>query len=564
MSFYNSFSKYRHIEQQLDRLEWRLPRIYLKQEDFKNGTYRITQSGKYILSENITFNPNPSEWIDGKLVGDDWMPRSDQSNDYPISFHLGFFAAITIETNNVVVDLNEFTIKQSDEHYLQQRFFSVFELASSPFIKNQGPSNFGDIESSKYVKIKNGVIGKSSHSGIHGNGNQYVVIEDVSFNNFEQAAIALNGGKNILLKNVNVGKNSHDVLVRAYYSQSRFIRSFVQNIINKGNPEITILGEQKSGTDILEELIDEMNDTYEDIIIKKREPRSDLYYNPTGLIDGNIYGIIFNVLGVAVNDFLDKEGIGNENIYMDNVTICDLNSNPVEVIGLTKNLEIANDVSYGKDAQKGPVGDLFDIEKVMDEDHHYKPNVLANAQCYVSKYKDLIHSGSASVSPKIYDEWISTKIPLNDVIGDNYHYICGIDTMAHILKSNIALFLSGVKNASIENTHIKNINNIGEKAAEDKCDAKNIYNGNRTKGVACVESRNVCINRITIDGVKTKTGDSIGIDFINDNKYIKICNYDIRCIEQGTYLQGGVFPNTEPNAKIFNNKKSVERLYLKN
>ena len=113
--------------------------IYLSQESFNKGTVRITKPGYYILKENIVFHPNPQNDFQPSL-------KSIQNGQYPVgkdgAYHLGFFAAITIETNDVVLDLNNFTIQQSKEHNLQQRFFSTIELANSPFIPKQGPSSF--------------------------------------------------------------------------------------------------------------------------------------------------------------------------------------------------------------------------------------------------------------------------------------------------------------------------------------------------------------------------------------------------------------------------------------
>ena len=55
------------------------------------------------------------------------------------AYHLGFFAAITVESDDVILDLNGKSLKQSKLHNLQQRFYSHIELASAPFIPKQGP-----------------------------------------------------------------------------------------------------------------------------------------------------------------------------------------------------------------------------------------------------------------------------------------------------------------------------------------------------------------------------------------------------------------------------------------
>ena len=114
---------------------------YLYQTDFDNGTVIINMTGRYFLAENISFNPN------SRATGGNSMPRKEQftymGGKYdPAGFGIGFFAAISVIASNVEINLNGFNMDQSVEHALQQRFYSHIELASSPFIMNQGPHQF--------------------------------------------------------------------------------------------------------------------------------------------------------------------------------------------------------------------------------------------------------------------------------------------------------------------------------------------------------------------------------------------------------------------------------------
>ena len=144
-----------------------LERIELSSSDFEDGTYRITKSGHYIFTEDITFDP----------------PR-EVSSTYPrMPFRLGFFSAITVECPDVVIDLNGHTLKQSEAHALHQRFFALIELADQPFLMGQGPANFGPDTPGGAVRcvVQNGVCGRSSHHGIHGNDVTDVVIHNMVF-----------------------------------------------------------------------------------------------------------------------------------------------------------------------------------------------------------------------------------------------------------------------------------------------------------------------------------------------------------------------------------------------
>ena len=162
--------------------------VKLYTSDFSRGTYRIKTPGIYVLKEDITFDPNPDN---------DWFPTQEQLMDEynSSSFFLGFFAAITIECSYVQIDLNNHTIKQSFMHALQQRFFQTIQLNNSPFIMDQGPSGTfakSGFFPSKYIWIRKGKIGLSSHYSIHGNNNSYILMENLTMEHFETGSIALN------------------------------------------------------------------------------------------------------------------------------------------------------------------------------------------------------------------------------------------------------------------------------------------------------------------------------------------------------------------------------------
>ena len=163
--------------------------INLRQSHFENGTIQIKKPGVYVLRENIVFEPNKSNGF---------MPTSDQmaSGFYPSArdggaYHLGFFAAIAIEADGVILNLNGHCIKQSKEHSLMQRFYANIELANAPFIMNQGPGSFtteSTYKAAKNVLIYNGTLGLSSHHGIHGNRMENIVLYDLVVEKFEVAS----------------------------------------------------------------------------------------------------------------------------------------------------------------------------------------------------------------------------------------------------------------------------------------------------------------------------------------------------------------------------------------
>ena len=170
----------------------------LYNKDFAEGTYQITKGGLYVICEDIIFKPDEANLK---------LETKYSSNK---AYGLGFFAALTVECADVVIDLQGHTIRQSFAHYLTQRFFSVIELASSPFIAKQGPGLVNQSASeyplmiAKNCLIINGTLGLSSHGCVHGNNNENIVLQHMTVQDFESSGIQLNGVKNAFIDCVTV------------------------------------------------------------------------------------------------------------------------------------------------------------------------------------------------------------------------------------------------------------------------------------------------------------------------------------------------------------------------
>ena len=74
-------------------------------------------------------------------------------------------------------------------------------MAAKNFVAGQGPVDFGPyLKSAQNVVIKNGIIGKATHHGIHANDARGVTLQDLQIHDFDVAGIQLNGFDDILLK----------------------------------------------------------------------------------------------------------------------------------------------------------------------------------------------------------------------------------------------------------------------------------------------------------------------------------------------------------------------------
>lgn len=439
--------------------------INLYNSDFNNGTIRIKKSGIYRLQENIVFNPNEYN---------DFSPTTEQisSGLYPENmsgpYHLGFFAAITVETSDVIIDLNGYTIEQSKLHKLQQRFYANIELANSPFIPKQGPSSFigvGGYRPANRVLIMNGTSSSTSHHGIHANTANNVVLHNLTFNKFEVAGIALNGTTTAIFDKIVIENNDNKIPVLSTYSQAIFIRKFL-NTAKQIKPDLK-LSETKTIDNIIENIQIDLDTTFNQFKNNNTIP-NNYFKNNNIEYDGNVYGIVLNVNGVVINDFIRErtsQMIGNKNIYLNNIIINNISSTPVEIIGLNSNP--SSDMAYGGRVQVGPLGDVLQIEHIQNSDGTYKSNSLADAQLILAESSYTGPKGTNNISNKVL-EWAKGERTLSSLIGTDtgkFYYLGGGDSMNHVMKGNIGLFISAGENIKGSKIVINNIksngNNVG-------------------------------------------------------------------------------------------------------
>jgi len=477
-----------------------LKNIYLDNDSFKNGTFRIQESARYILLEDIVFNPNPEN---------DFKPLQEDidSGKYPVAmgapYSLGFFAAITVETTDVVIDLNGFCISQSESHYLHQRFFSLIELASSPFVPKQGPilmSNQNNFVSANNCVVRNGKLINSSHHGIHGNDCHHILLEDLEFELMEVAGIHLNGATETLIRNIKISEYHKNVQVIHTFSQCKIIKPFLEKLLLKDQEAfIMVNGEKVLGSEILDNLNFCLNNG----------PSDPLFENQTGLPDGNAYGIILSSRGVVINDFSQgrkETSKGNIDISIENVQIDDIRTVPMEIIGCQKDDLVSNPFTYGQGLFKGPVGDLINMRNVADKNF----NELVLSQLILLKYQN--------------SRTIHTETLLKYVQGENEtffedhknNFVSGLDSMAHTMKGNIGIFISEGINISMTNCHISNIKTIGDLVGQDnlipsgyiKKQALNSY------GLLVTGSEKVTWKNLTFENIESEYGTAKEVELL--------------------------------------------------
>ena len=512
LNFFETYSYLKIIEEYSYNNNTPYACIHLRQNNFTNGTVRITKPGIYILKENISFEPNSSN---------DFMPTGPQiaSGQYPVgtagAYHLGFFAAITVEATGVILDLNGKTIQQTELHALQQRFYANIEMASAPFIPAQGPATFStpsNFKAGEKVLIENGTLALSSHHGIHGNTMKDIILQNLSIKNFEVAGIALNGAINSILSNITIKNTCTNCRVLSTYSQARFIRTFLQTV-----PTGTTI----NGKDI-NNVTTDLNTGLEEAknAVMAGNTPGNMFGNThfDKGYDGNVYGLVLNVNGVVVNDFIETrpaEAIGNQNIYLQNITIKNIISRPVEIMALNSVPDEGG--AYGGGRQVGPIGDILDINPITAENGTYNANLLSDAQLIIGKSEivnNSLHFGTTNITNDIVN-WAENYTVLNSVMNiHGYYFVKGGDSMGHIMKGNIGLFISAGENIRVNGF---NIDTVTIKDSVVGPDASGVHQGGNSNGVVITGSTNINLDSSVITNITTENSNAIAqnINVIN-------------------------------------------------
>lgn len=529
----------------------------LYQSDFDHGTYRITQPGRYVLGEDISFHPNPhpDAFVSGRPLPEQ---LSTNGGSYPAdTYALGFFAAITVETDNVQINLNGHTLEQSRLHALTQRFFALIELENSPFLPGQGPHFFTqNFFAASNVIVSNGVLGRSSHHGIRGNGNRDIIIQDIQFVDFEVGGIAMNGPTGLQIHDC-VLTNRKDIPVVGTFSSAMFIKPYLDYLVEEGSSvTLRVQGVEHSASDVLEALRISVNNVANDVaatgfIDPMTHPDEyALYDNHLRLIDGNSYSVLLNHIGIAINAFpiqpLPSTTLPASNVDIRGVDVVDQQSMIHEIVGLRQGNAIVTD----------PVGSVVQLlNKNMDTHTYvsissddvntaeYIGNAALNAQMLVGKailagefFGSSLSVSRSKVSQAMVDwaEAGGTASPDrflgNLAAGEGWQ--CNGDSMAHVQKGAIGFKIDGAVDVRISDSSVSGVSNVGH-AGSDICGDYEFshplarmpgYNGAHARGFTFAGSSRVRLNKVSVYDIESAHGNAFGYDIFTDSSNIRLQN----------------------------------------
>jgi hypothetical protein len=456
------------------------PIVCLYQSDFDDGTLILSKPGQYKLCEDITFYPlvNPPE-TSSEGAANAFEPIFSGHYDEN-AFGLGFFAALSIATNDLTLDLNGHIIQQSEEHALLQRFFAVIELADSPFIKGVGPAQFV-AESNEFNSASNisiigpGTIGRSAHHGIHGNENDNVLIKDVTFVDFEVAAVSLNKVDRLSIENCEIERNRHNVPILGMFSAARFIRPYGK-ILKDAGFSMNLRGVPTSAAEVYDRLVTSINNVYDDVIQvgtinKGQHPTEyDLFHNEPRVVDGPCYAFLVNGRGPAVGDFRFELNatLASNRVTISNNTIQNIKCWTNEVPAIVEANKVMNDV-------RGAIFQLTNSSSgsgiAINNDGTYKGNIVADMQIMVAK---AINDGDIENTPQLQtavnsiDSTIIDWASSSDIVYEP-RYRCNGDSMHHVVKGMTVIRVDNTVGFRIEDNVVEQVTNLSPPSF-DECD----------------------------------------------------------------------------------------------
>ena len=574
------------------------------QSDFDTGSLIIDKPGYYQIMKNIVFDPNPPNDNSKDEVLNCCKPLFDQLKSNggiydDNAFKLGFFGVIVVQSNDVIIDLNKKTISQSNRFALMQRFSSIIELSSAPFIASQGPSNFGlNVYHPSNITILNGILGQSSHHGIHGNGNVDIKIIDVDFIDFEVAGIHLNGAENVEIINCNM-ENRKDIPVLGIFSSAIFIRTYLYYLTLNHNLDITlkIRNVDKSPLDLLNNLDNLIFNFYNELIINdnkllKSGYEYELVGNKNGRIDGTAYGLILNSYGVAVNGFPSLPEapfitIPTKNVLIDSVFIKKLEGETNEISAL----------SYEGNAVSDPVGAILQLfnkyksnntyitieqDQFNPFDYRYKGNPISDAQIIVAKAirDDLfLNSNLDTTRNKIEHRvinWVESYNSNDFGLLSNLTSLFGLkfggDSMFHVNKGLIGFKIDNVFNFTIKRSGVSELSNFalfenieynqlyekGLISDEDRLHkSANIrkYQGANSRAFTFSGSRGGYVHECYAEKLYSLHGISIGYSLLLDSEKNLIKDSDVIMFSNEEYKEKniGVYLSPESNENTIKN-----------
>lgn len=461
--------------------------------DFASGTLRIQTSGHYKLMQDIEFDPCCSD-------------REDMPN-------CGWFAAISIETCDVVFDFNNCSVKLKPSfiHYNICKYGNgqMTVLCLNNYFKVGNEQFFGykdDIiydycndptgykyKNSENITIINGDFHTSPMNIITGNNNRKIYISESHICDFEVCGICLYKCRDVIIKNVAIEGIKHEQYLRP--TRSKLLKSH-KTLDEYKWKKFKSTCSKKNADKHIKIILDAIDYHKEYNLAKPYFAANDLY-------------------GIHIGQTKENKNEYNKNIIIENVTVSNLNADPKPVKAI-KNL---NDCII----KAGLVGviqwcDVFSGSK-------FKPSTIGKTLAYNELCINLCDKN-------IDGDYIKA---LKSIIHDNYKLFVESGYFHKTCVSNdvemwgtIGVKIENGRNITIKNCEINDFMNIGKKFLDVKMAYKHenivstvvdTYKGNDVSGIAliCTPNKEINIKNVKVKNLESYNGktNAVHMDFCN-------------------------------------------------
>lgn len=414
--------------------------VYLTKKDFKNGTYRIRNPGTYRLAECINFDPK---------YGSD-TPRPDVPKN-------GFwFAAISIETDNVILDGCGHEIREST--YYQKKnlvgALALVLLGNSTFsglLFNFANATYkGETEyvAANNVTIKNMRFGISSHFAIRGENNNNVNIENCIIEEAQSAAINLQGPINLVIKDIKIYGSTKPVLVQMDKAQLYLAQQTLAQFIQLGIPgaaeQLVALNKYaKHHCERFNEIFVHPSTNYGIFLYSGTTSLFEFPMTTTTNISANIL----------------SDGRSPENVTINNVSLKGFKTLSHERVAIGTNIQ---GLQISAVLLVGLIG-IMQWKDAFDKNNKFKPNDFLKSLAYIFNiiYQQLPPIFKLSLPANTQD--IITSILTDDetLFNNNAAPIVGEGDDGIPMKGLFGMRITASKNVNIKDIHMEDFSSEG-------------------------------------------------------------------------------------------------------
>ena len=371
----------------------------------------------------------------------------------------------------------------------------MVELNNSPFPHFVFAFNGEkEIKNARNVVIRNGVLGRSSHHGIHGNSNSNVQLYDLTIKDWEVAGISLNGLKNGNFENLQISGLEHPVPFTGLMTLLSSTLVVLKELCKRGD------WAAKEHINALEAIL--------------CDPARNGQDDAESMHDGNAYGILLNhTLNVGPQPFIHGH-VTTDCIELNNVTVCNMKSKIIETVGMK---------DCDGNLLKGPVFGVlrwFDAYPYGD----FAPNAILRAQVFATN----------AIHPDRYPPGFADNILSNTPDEDTF--LCQVtpsfnhDFAGHTNKGVFGIRVDVSHCVTLKNCNVCTIESTGCEghtletipAGFNFTQQPGRYTGNDVFGIALAGSHSCTIDHCTANNCGTLHGFVKGVALFNDSSANKV------------------------------------------